>query len=321
MNLLEINNIKKYYHIRKGVFSRSDCIKAVDGISLSIRAGETVGIVGESGCGKSTLGKLIVGLEKATSGKILLKGNDISRISEKKMKAVRSSFQMVFQDPYSSLNSQKKIYSILDEILMLFTNMSKDKRYERILELIRMVGLKEDHLFRYPKQFSGGQRQRICIARALAVDPEIIVADEPVSSLDVSIQAQIINLLSDIQRETKVSFLFISHDMAVIENISDRIFVMYFGKIVESGISEEIIKRPIHPYTKVLIQAVPDIDKSRMEKNRMGRNNQIELNTDKGCKFSNRCGFAQEICFREEPTLELVNAEREHYCACFLKGK
>jgi len=237
------------------------------------------------------------------------------------MKPVRTSFQMVFQDPYSSLNPQKKIYSTLDEVLMLFTDISKDKRYERILKLIQMVGLKEEHLFRYPKQFSGGQRQRICIARALAVKPEIIVADEPVSSLDISIQAQIINLLSDIQKKTKVSLLFISHDMAVIENISDRIFVMYFGRIVEFGISEEVIKRPIHPYTKALMQAVPDIDKTRRIENIMRKNNQVELITNKGCKFGNRCRFAQEICFKDEPMLEPVDEGKEHYCACFFKEK
>jgi oligopeptide/dipeptide ABC transporter ATP-binding protein len=321
MTLLEVKNLKKYYPLKKSIFSKHEYIKAVDSVSFTIKKGETLGLVGESGCGKSTIAKLIVNLEHPTDGRIKLLDDDISKITFKKRKDICKKYQMIFQDPYSSLNPKKNIYSILDEILLLFTNLNKEKRFEKIVDLMEMVGLTEQQLNKFPHQFSGGQKQRIAIARALAVEPELIIADEPVSALDVSIQAQIINLLIDIQKKTNISYLFISHDLAVIENICDRIMVMYLGKIIEVADSETLINNPKHPYTKTLLSAVPTIDFSKKEKNRTIIN---ELNSDfnfgDGCKFYPRCNLVNKMCKNKTPELEQIN-KTEHYCACFLTNK
>ncbi len=321
MPILEIKNLKKYYKIKKKIFERHKFLKAVDGISISIEKGETVGLVGESGCGKSTLAKVIVGLEKPTEGTVFIDGKDILNASKKEKTNVKKTVQMIFQDPYSSLNPQKSIFSAIDEVLYLHTSLDKNQRYNRSVELLELVGMKESHLTRYPDQFSGGQRQRIGIARALAVNPKIIVADEPVSALDVSIQAQIINLMIDIQRNNSISFLFIAHDLAVVENISDKIYVMYLGKIVEYGKTESIISKPSHPYTIALLNSVPgNLFKNKNSNQNLMKDFNNESSEQMGCKFYPRCKYATEICKKEEPLLEEYS-ESNHFTACFNKGK
>lgn len=321
MNFIEIENVSKSYRVKQSAFSRPKLLKAVDSVSFCIKEKETLGLVGESGCGKSTLGKLIVKLEKPTSGEISIYGKNIWTSKASDLRKLKGVYQMIFQDPYNSLNPQKRIYDLLDEVLRLFVIPDPSARHKKILRLIDIVGLKEEHLFRYPSQFSGGQRQRIGIARALAVNPKIIVADEPVSSLDVSIQAQIINLFSKIQRETGVSFLFISHDLAVVESICDRIMVMYLGKIVESGPAEKIVKNPAHPYTKALIDAIPVPDVNRKMQNIMKQNIPSPIDLPIGCNFNTRCPIAIDRCFKEEPKLEELKDTQEHFCACFIKNQ
>ncbi|MCP4180084.1 MAG: ATP-binding cassette domain-containing protein [bacterium] len=321
MALLEVNNLKKYYPVKKSIFSKNEYIKAVDSVSFTIKKGETLGLVGESGCGKSTIAKLIVKLEHPTEGKIKISDKDITKISNKERRGICKKYQMIFQDPYSSLNPKKKIFSILDEILLLFSNFNKKERFEKIITLVEMVGLTQQHLDKFPHQFSGGQKQRIAIARALAVEPELIIADEPVSALDVSIQAQIINLLIEIQKKTNISYLFISHDLAVIENICDRIMVMYLGKIIEIADSENLINNPKHPYTKTLLSAVPTIEFSdKKNDNTIIDNFNKNFNTNNGCKFYSRCNSANDICKNMTPKLKKVN-ESKHYCACFNTNK
>lgn len=321
ITLVELKNVSKSYRIKQTAFAKSKFLKAVDNVSLFIKDKETVGLVGESGCGKSTLGKLIVKLEKPTSGEVIINNKNLWTSKHAKSKELKGFYQMIFQDPYSSLNPQKRIYDIINEILALFTDYKPENRHAAILRLIKMVGLKEEHLFRYPRQFSGGQRQRIGIARALAVNPKIIVADEPVSSLDVSIQAQIINLFVEIQKQTSVSFLLISHDLAVVESICDKIMVMYLGRIVESGSAETIIKRPLHPYTKALIDAIPVSDVDIKIESMIKKNIPSPINLPEGCRFNTRCPIAIEKCFKEKPELEAVNYENEHFCACFLNNR
>ncbi|HJO92139.1 MAG TPA: oligopeptide/dipeptide ABC transporter ATP-binding protein [Victivallales bacterium] len=321
MALLEVNNIKKYYPIKKSIFSKNEFIKAVDSVSFKIKKGETLGLVGESGCGKSTIAKLIVKLEQPTEGRIKIANKDITDITNKQRKEICKKYQMIFQDPYSSLNPKKKIFSILDEVLLLFTKLNKEERYEKIISLVEMVGLSQQHLSKFPHQFSGGQKQRIAIARALAIEPELIIADEPVSALDVSIQAQIINLLIEIQNKTNMSYLFISHDLAVIENICDRIMVMFLGKIIEVADSETLINNPKHPYTKTLLSAVPTVEFSKkLNKKIICNDLNNKINFDNGCRFYPRCNSANEICRSEIPELKQVNGT-EHYCACFINNE
>lgn len=321
MNVIELKNVSKSYVIKQSIFSTSKLLRAVDGVSFYIREKETIGLVGESGCGKSTLGKLIVKLEKPTSGEISIYGKNIWTSTSKELRSLRGTYQMIFQDPYNSLNPQKKIYDIFDEILKLFSISEPGARHAEILRLMNIVGLKEEHLFRYPNQFSGGQRQRIGIARALSVNPKIIVADEPVSSLDVSIQAQIMNLFTKIQEETGVSFLFISHDLAVVESICDKIMVMYLGKIVESGSADIIVKNPAHPYTKALIEAIPIPNVNRKIQIRMKPNIPSPIDLPLGCRFNTRCPVAIDKCFKEEPELEESKENKDHFCACFIKNQ
>lgn len=319
MPILDVKNLKKYYPIKKGIFSQTKYVKAVDGVSLTVNKGEILGLVGESGCGKTTLGKLIVKIETPTSGKILLNDVDTGKLSKKKLRDSRKDFQMIFQDPYSSLNPRITIFSVLDEVLTIHTNLNKKDRFIRAKELLKLVGLKENHLFRYPHQFSGGQRQRIGIARALAVNPKLIVADEPISALDVSIQAQIINLLSSIQKLNDIAFLFIAHDLVVVEHISNKIMVMYLGKIVEYGKSHEICNNPKHPYTLALIESIPSVDSSNKIINRKLLSGDIPspLSPPKGCSFHPRCTFAITKCRTEEPSLSEIN-KSGHFSACFV---
>ncbi len=318
MALLEVNNLKVWYPVKNGWFKPKSFVRAVNGVSFSLEAGETLGLVGESGCGKSTLGRTLVRLENPVSGDFRLDGVDIGRLKGSELRRARKDFQMIFQDPYGSLNPRMTIYRALDEVLQLHSDAGRDGRRARVGELLEMVGLSASQMNRYPHQFSGGQRQRIGIARALAVNPRLIVADEPVSALDVSVQAQIINLLQDIQRNTGISFLFIAHDLAVVEHISRRIMVMYLGKIVESGPAREVCSRPLHPYTKALLSAVPTLDKTGRRRIILPGDVPSPINPPSGCPFHPRCPIARPECSASEPQLQVHGDKTAgHSAACF----
>jgi oligopeptide transport system ATP-binding protein len=320
--LLQAVNIVKHFPIKGGVFMKEiAAVKAVDGVSLTIQEGETVGLVGESGCGKTTFGRAILRLEEPTSGEIYFEGQSILNYDKKKMQALRKKMQIIFQDPFSSLNPRKTVAHIIGEPLLVHGMHSRTKRDERVLELLTVVGLRKEHMRRYPHQFSGGQRQRIGVARALALNPRLIVCDEAVSALDVSIQAQVINLLKDLQNDFGLTYLFISHDLSVVEHVSDRVAVMYLGKIVEFAPSKALYKKPIHPYTQALLSAVPLPDPA------LKRNTRIILKGDvpspidppPGCSFHPRCLYAKETCSRSEP--ELKETDNDHLAACFFAGQ
>ena len=313
MALLEVENLKLYYPVRGGLFAQRQYVRAVDGVSFDLEAGETIGLVGESGCGKSSLGRAVVRLETPTAGRISIAGCDISTLSGAPLRHQRKNFQMIFQDPYGSLNPRLTIFSSLDEVLALHSNLDRDGRRKKAGELLELVGLEAGLMNRYPHQFSGGQRQRIGIARALAAEPKLIVADEPVSALDVSVQAQIINLLEDIQRRTGTSFLFIAHDLAVVEHISRRIMVMYLGRIVESGPAGEVCGNPRHPYTRALLSAVPRVDGSGKKRIVLAGDVPSPLSPPGGCTFHPRCPLAKPECARQRPDL----TGDAHKCACF----
>lgn len=320
MSLLEVENLKTWFPVKGSWFKHREYVKAVDGVSFSIEKGETLGLVGESGCGKSTLGRTLVRLETPVEGNVRFNGKDIATLKGKALRTARTSFQMIFQDPYGSLNPRMSVMSALDEVLALHSGLDKTGRMRRMIELLEMVGLGEEHLRRYPHQFSGGQKQRIGIARALAVEPELIVADEPVSALDVSVQAQIINLLKDIQRTTDIALLFIAHDLAVVEHISDRILVMYLGQIVESGTNSQICGSPTHPYTQALVSAVPTLDGKASER-RIVLTGDVPspINPPPGCPFHPRCPMAKPECAESAPILEPIGDEKSHSVACHLK--
>ncbi len=260
-NILEVNQIKKYYKIKTGLLQKTQYVKAVDDVSFSIKKGQTFGLVGESGCGKSTLGKVIIRLEDATSGSIIVNGEDITRLQGKKLRKSRQQYQMIFQDPYASLNPMQMVGDIISEPILNYKKLPKEEIKKEVLYLLKCVGLSEDAYYKYAHEFSGGQRQRVGIARALALRPSLIVADEPVSALDVSVQSQVLNLLKDLQEQFKLSYLFIAHDLSVVKHISDVIGVMYLGHIVEIASDKEIYENPKHPYTKALISSIPQIDK------------------------------------------------------------
>jgi ABC-type oligopeptide transport system ATPase subunit len=260
MKLFEIKNLQKHYEIKKSLFAKPSIIKALNGVSFDVNKGEILSIVGESGCGKSTTAKLLMTIEKPTSGSILFNGEDVTKFDKAKLKEYRKKVQIIFQDPYSSLNPRWKVGKIIAEPLLLNTNLNSKQIKEKVLAIMNKVGLKEEWYERYPHQFSGGQRQRIGIARALVVEPEVIICDEPVSALDVSIQAQVLNLLLDLQEEFNLTYIFISHDLSVVEHISDRIIVMYFGDIVESSDVDTLFKNPTHKYTQTLLKAIPKIE-------------------------------------------------------------
>lgn len=302
--LLLVEDLQLFYPVRSGLFGKKRFVRAVDGVSLEIRKGETVGLVGESGCGKSSLGRAIVRLETPQSGRILLNGRDLLPLNGKALRQCRRDLQMIFQDPYGSLNPRLSIRSALDEVLRLHSGLDKAARSARAEELMTMVGLDPSQLDRYPHQFSGGQRQRIGIARALASNPALIVADEPVSALDVSVQASVINLLQEIREKTGTAFLFIAHDLAVVEHISNRIVVMYLGKIMESGPSHEVCSSPRHPYTRALLSAVPTIQPDGRKRILLNGDVPSPLSPPDGCPFHPRCPYAQERCRRECPPLQ-----------------
>ena len=314
--LLETKDVVKHYPITGGVFLRQIAsVKAVDGVTLNILPGETLGLVGESGCGKSTLGRLILRLEEPTSGDILFQGESILGYEPKQMRALRQEMQIIFQDPFSSLNPRKNVSHIVGEPLYVHGMTNRHERENRVLELLEVVGLKREHMRRYPHQFSGGQRQRIGVARALALNPKLIICDEAVSALDVSIRGQVINLLQDLQEEFGLTYLFISHDLSVVEHISDRVAVMYLGKLAEVADSETLYKIPLHPYTQALLAAAPVPDPKRKKK-RIVLYGDVPSPIDPppGCRFHTRCPFAKEFCKQQEPPLREVRPN--HLAAC-----
>ncbi|WP_324753252.1 dipeptide ABC transporter ATP-binding protein [Roseovarius sp. Pro17] len=317
--LLEVRNLAKHFPIKGGLLNREQArVYAVDGISFSVRAGETLGIVGESGCGKSTVGKTILRLEDPTEGQILLKGKDITHLSRKKMLQHRREMQVIFQDPYASLNQRMRAQDIVAEPLGNFDTGSRRARLEKVADLFARVGLRPDAMHRFPYEFSGGQRQRLGIARALALNPEIIIADEPVSALDVSVQAQVINLMMDLQEEMGLSYLFIAHDLAIVQHISHRIGVMYLGKMVEITDKRSLFRDPQHPYTQALLESVPVPDpRKRRARTVLKGDVPSPLNPPKGCSFNTRCPFAFERCFHDEPKLQEVAPG--HMAACHLR--
>lgn len=316
--LVRLENIVKHYPIRGGIFLKEIAsVKAVDGISLHIRKGETLGLVGESGCGKSTLGRALLRLEEPTSGKVFFHGEDILAYDKKQMRDLRKQMQIIFQDPFSSLNPRKTVSYIVGEPLRIHGVQNRREREQRVLELLETVGLKKEHMRRYPHQFSGGQRQRIGVARALSLHPELIVCDEAVSALDVSIQAQVINLLQDLQEEFGLTYLFISHDLSVVEHISDRVAVMYLGKLVELARSEKLYQSPLHPYTQALLSASPLPDPDRTKTHRIILKGDVPspITPPSGCRFHTRCLYAQQVCREKEP--EFREVEEKHWAACF----
>ncbi|KKK37391.1 peptide ABC transporter substrate-binding protein [Mesobacillus campisalis] len=318
--LISINEVKKYYPIGSGLFSKKGkWLKAVDGISLDVHRGETVGLVGESGCGKSTLGRMVVGLLEPTAGEVIFEGNSLLSKGRNK-RDLGKKIQMVFQDPYSSLNPRMNVANIIAEPLVLHKMGTSSERKKRVDELLEKVGLTSAHGSRYPEEFSGGQRQRIGIARALALNPSLIVCDEPVSALDVSIQAQVLNLLKEIQEDMNLSYIFIAHGLQAVKHISDRIVVMYLGKVMEISETDQLFEQPLHPYTEALISAVPEPDPTVRNRERILLSGDIPnpANPPVGCRFSTRCPLADERCKREEPQLEQVSEGR--WVACFYHG-
>ena len=318
MPLIEIQNLVKYYPILGGVFLKEvAAVKAVDDVSLTIFKGETLGLVGESGCGKSTLGKTLLKLEEPTSGKILFKGEEIQNYTSDEMRPLRKKMQIIFQDPFSSLNPRKTVGSIIGEPMKIHGMYTGKQRENRVREILETVGLGKEHMRRYPHQFSGGQRQRIGVARALALEPEFIVCDEAVSALDVSIQAQVINLLKDLQETFGFTYLFISHDLHVVEFMSDRVAVMYLGRIVEYAHADTLYATPLHPYTQALLSASPMPDPDHESRAIILQGDvPSPINPPPGCRFHTRCPLRQEMCSQTSPELREIHPN--HFAACFL---
>ena len=318
--LIEVKNLKKYFPVKNEFLGgEKKFVKAVDGVSFNIRKGETFGLVGESGCGKSTLGRSITRLYDITEGDILFEGTNIAKLSKKEMNSFYRKIQTIFQDPYSSLNPNMTVRELVNEPLALHTKLSKDERNKKIKKLLEMVGLSESDMDKFPYEFSGGQRQRIGVARAISTEPDFILCDEPISALDVSIQAQVVNMLEDLQKELKLTYLFVAHDLSMVKHISDRIGVMYLGKIVEISDSNELYKNPLHPYTKALLLAIPIADPKKAKKSEISLikgdvPSPIDIPT--GCRFHTRCPYATEKCKIVEP--EMKEIEKNHFVSCHL---
>lgn len=319
--LLEINHLKAYFPVkRKSMKEEKRVVKAVDDISIEIFRGETLGIVGESGSGKSTFGRTILQLVEPTAGEILYKGHPIQHLKGSKLQKYRNQMQMIFQDPFASLNPRMRIGPIIEEPMALQLTFTKEQRKERVKELLQKVGLPEDAMQKFPHEFSGGQRQRIGIARALAINPAFIIADEPVSALDVSVQSQVLNLMMDLQEEFQLTYLFISHDLSVVKHISDRVAVLYLGRVVEIGTKKELYAQPLHPYTKALLSAIPVV-KFDEPKQVMPLQGELPspMNPPIGCVFHTRCPCVMKKCHQERPTLQEINEQQR--VACFLYDK
>ncbi|PTA44424.1 ABC transporter ATP-binding protein [Micromonospora sp. RP3T] len=325
-NIIEVRDLVKHYPVTQGVVFKKTIghVKAVDGVSFDLKAGETLGVVGESGCGKSTLARVLMNLEKPTAGQVLYKGQDISKLSGGALRRLRRQIQLVMQDPYTSLNPRMTVGDLIGEPFEIHPEVApRASRRNKVKELLDLVGLNPEHINRYPHQFSGGQRQRIGIARALALRPEVIVCDEPVSALDVSIQAQVMNLLEKLQAELGLSYVFIAHDLSVVRHLSDRVAVMYLGKMVEVGTEDEIYERPTHPYTQALLSAVPVPDPTVRESKaiiRLQGDVPSPVSPPSGCRFRTRCWKAQDVCAQEVPLLE-IRPGSDHPSACHFAEK
>ena len=318
--LLKVSKLKKYFDVSGGIFkSQKKYLTAVDDISFEIKKGETFGLVGESGCGKTTAGRTILRLYDITDGNVYFDGSDITNLSQKELLPFRKKMQMIFQDPYASLNSRMTVAEIVGEGIDTYSLYKGSERQQRIYDLLQRVGLKPEHASRYPHEFSGGQRQRIGVARALAVEPELIICDEPISALDVSIQAQVVNMLEDLQDDMGLTYLFIAHDLSMVKHISDRIGVMYLGKLVEVCESRELYRRPLHPYTQALLSSIPIPDPIATRKSKriiLEGHVQSPINPPEGCRFASRCRFSKNICTQTTP--ELVEVEKDRFVACHL---
>jgi len=314
--IIEAENVKKYFPIKGGVFSKIvGYVKAVDDVSLKIEKGACMALVGESGCGKTTFGRVLLKLIEPDAGKILFEGRDLAKVKGKKLREMRKDMQMVFQDPNSSLDPRFTVKNIIGEPFSNFTNIKGEELVKRILELLTLVGLKKEHLYRYPHEFSGGQRQRIAVARAIALDPKFIVLDEPTSALDVSVQAKILNLFQDLQEKFDLSYLFITHDLSVAKHMADNIGVMYVGKLVETSATEPLFEEPLHPYTQALLSAIPVADPEyKVERIILKGDVPSPANPPSGCRFHPRCPKAMEICSKEEPELKKVGDGRLVAC-------
>ncbi|CUU48245.1 ABC transporter ATP-binding protein [Clostridium beijerinckii] len=316
--LIEVKDLKKYFPVKNGI-TKNNFIKAVDGVSFYIRRGETFGLVGESGCGKSTLGRTITRLYDVTSGDIFFEENNIAKLRKKQMKQYYKKIQTIFQDPYSSLNPYMNVKELIEEPLTLHTGLNKLERKEKIENLLEMVGLKKDDMDKFPHEFSGGQCQRIGIARAISTNPDFVLCDEPISALDVSIQAQVVNMLEDLQKEMGLTYLFVAHDLSMVKHISDRIGVMYLGSIVEVGKSDDLYKNPLHPYTEGLLSSIPIADPIKARQSNL---NIIKgdipspMNIPSGCRFHTRCPYAKPICSKVQPIEKEIGTD--HIVACHL---
>lgn len=315
--ILDARNLKQHYQVKQGLFKPDAHVKAVDGVSFSLGKGETLAVVGESGCGKSTLGRMLTMIETPTSGELKYGDEDLLSLSKQAQARLRQKIQIIFQNPYGSLNPRKKIGAILEEPLVINTKLSAGERKAKALAMMAKVGLKPEHYERYPHMFSGGQRQRIAIARGLMLDPDIIVADEPVSALDVSVQAQVLNLMMDLQQEFGLSYVFISHDLSVVEHIADQVMVMYLGKVVEHGSCAQVFEQPKHPYTQALLSSTPQLAaEKRRQRIKLQGELPSPLNPPSGCAFHGRCQYAEDQCRSQMPSLRSL--ADGHLIACHL---